>query len=131
MLEAAGERGAGGAVQQERSRRLWGARRYGRNLTKSLTKGMGFRLRMSGMLSIMISPPPGLQERGKSAGKGETEAGGDPLHAPGARLEGAGKGGLLESCGLPHGEPVCCSGAEGNGVKNSLWGLFGAERGCL
>lgn len=78
MLEAAGEWGAGGAVQRERSRRLWGARRYGRNLTKSLTKGMGFRLRMSGMLSIMISPPPGLQERGKSAGKGKLRQEGTP-----------------------------------------------------
>lgn len=73
MLEAAGERGTGGAVR-------WGAAGaklaavgacLGRNLTKSLTRGMGFRLRMSGMLSIMISPPPGLQERGESAGKGK------------------------------------------------------------
>lgn len=34
-----------------------------KNLTKSLTRGMGFLLRMSGMLSIMISPPPGLEKR--------------------------------------------------------------------
>lgn len=50
-----------------------------RNLTKSLTRGMGFLLRMSGILSIMISPPPGLEKRQKeseNAGEGgrkETE----------------------------------------------------------
>lgn len=29
-------------------------------LTRSLTSGMGFLLRMSGMLSMMMRPPPGL-----------------------------------------------------------------------
>lgn len=31
-------------------------------LTRSLTRGMGFRFLMSGMLSMMIRPPPGLQD---------------------------------------------------------------------
>lgn len=33
-------------------------------LTRSLTRGMGFRFLMSGMLSMMIRPPPGLQDTG-------------------------------------------------------------------
>lgn len=31
-------------------------------LTRSLTRGMGFRFRMSGILSMMMRPPPGLQD---------------------------------------------------------------------
>ena len=31
-------------------------------LTRSLTSGIGFLLRMSGMLSMMMRPPPGLQD---------------------------------------------------------------------
>lgn len=53
-----------------------------RNLTKSLTRGMGFRLRMSGMLSIMISPPPGLQQRQGSAGKRKLRQKGAPCYCP-------------------------------------------------
>lgn len=34
-------------------------------LTRSLTSGIGFLLRMSGMLSMMMRPPPGLQDTPK------------------------------------------------------------------
>lgn len=95
MLEAAGEQGTGARQEPARA----GGRRspvghsgseagscvvqgIRRNLTKSLTRGMGFRLRMSGMLSIMISPPPGLQERRESAGKGKLRQEGPPCYCP-------------------------------------------------
>lgn len=95
MLEAVGEQGtdarpssagaggrrspAGRSGSEARSCGVPGVRR---NLTKSLTRGMGFRLRMSGMLSIMISPPPGLQERRESAGKGKLRQEGAPCYCP-------------------------------------------------
>jgi len=68
-------------------------RGVGRNLTKSLTRGMGFRLRMSGMLSIMISPPPGLQEETRVSEEGETEAGRGPPLLPHLRLGFGGQDG--------------------------------------
>lgn len=38
-------------------------------LTRSLTRGMGFRFLMSGMLSMMIRPPPGLQDTQDTEGQ--------------------------------------------------------------